>query len=221
MHESVLPLASGSNRHDIGGSRVVRHNQQDVIRAALALLDETGFESVTLRGVAKRMGLHLNSVTFQVKNKARLFELMADAILGELSVENLSPDPRERIRQVTLRVRTAMLSHRDGGRVIAGTDTADANALRNASIVMSAFSELGISRETAARASFALHCLVTGLVQEEQTKHETRPPNESEPGEASDLADLSSMLFGGSFPETASFGIDAVINEALLVDAAS
>jgi TetR/AcrR family tetracycline transcriptional repressor len=70
-----------------------RHSRDDVVREALALLDEAGIDAVTLRRVARRMGLHLNSVSFQVTSKARLFELMADAILGELSLDQLPPTP--------------------------------------------------------------------------------------------------------------------------------
>lgn len=67
---------------------------------------------MALRAVAARMGVHLNTVSFQVKTKARLFELMADAILEELSLEDLPEDPRQRVKEITRRQRTVLLASR-------------------------------------------------------------------------------------------------------------
>jgi TetR/AcrR family tetracycline transcriptional repressor len=193
-----------------------RHSRDDVVREALALLDEAGIDAVTLRGVARRMGLHLNSVSFQVTSKARLFELMADAILGELSLDQLPSDPRHRIREVTQRFRRALLSHRDGGRVVAGTDTAGVNAHRYAEVIVSAFLELGVSEAVAARASVALHCLVLGLVEEEQTDRPSSPRQGVPAGEYPGVASVGGLLSGDSLTEGAEFGIAAMVDYALL-----
>ncbi|WP_049894755.1 TetR/AcrR family transcriptional regulator C-terminal domain-containing protein [Paenibacillus antibioticophila] len=192
-----------------------RHNRDDVVREALAMLEDVGIEAVTLRGVAKRMGLHLNSVSFQVESKARLFELMAEVILGELSLADLSDNALERITEVALRLRLAMLSHRDGGRVISGTHTADRNALHIAEVLITAFQELGVDERVAARASVALHCLIIGLVEEEQV---IRPKRRAVPDGVDDyhkLAHISRLLEEDTYGERAVFGIEAIINQAV------
>ncbi|MFM9279463.1 TetR/AcrR family transcriptional regulator C-terminal domain-containing protein [Paenibacillus jiagnxiensis] len=192
-----------------------RHNRDDVVREALAMLEDVGIEAVTLRGVAKRMGLHLNSVSFQVESKARLFELMAEVILGELSLADLSDNARERITEVALRLRLAMLSHRDGGRVISGTHTADRNALHIAEVLITAFQELGVDERVAARASVALHCLIIGLVEEEQV---IRPQRRAVPDGVDDyhkLAHISRLLEEDTYAKRARFGIEAIINQAV------
>ena len=51
-----------------------RLSRIDVVRAALRLLDEEGTDAVTLRGVARALGVHLNSVSLQVGSKARLLD---------------------------------------------------------------------------------------------------------------------------------------------------
>ncbi|GAA3667056.1 TetR/AcrR family transcriptional regulator C-terminal domain-containing protein [Microbacterium marinilacus] len=197
-----------------------RLNREDVVRAALELLDDSGYDAVTLRGVAKHLGVHLNSVSFQITTKARLFELMAEAILGELALDDLPDEPRERISEVTRRLRRAMLSHRDGGRVIGGTDTADANAFRYAEVTIGAFLELGVSDVVAVRASFALHCLVIGLVEEEQADrpnpHHTPITAEGFPR----LAGMTALLEQESYADRAEFGINALITQAVLTAAA-
>ncbi|MEU6610417.1 TetR/AcrR family transcriptional regulator C-terminal domain-containing protein [Streptomyces shenzhenensis] len=195
-----------------------RHNRDDVVREALAMLDESGMETVTLRGVAKRMGLHLNSVSFQVTSKARLFELMAEVIFGELSLDDLPPEPRERIAEVSRRLRLAMLSHRDGGRVVGGTDTADVNARAYANVTISAFLEAGVSDIVAARASVALHCLIIGLVEEEQADR-LNPRAQVSPDDHPGLAHIGRLLDEDSFAERTEFGIEALINQAMLTAA--
>ncbi|KQO05398.1 hypothetical protein ASF06_18060 [Agreia sp. Leaf244] len=193
-----------------------RHNRDDVVRGAFAVLDESGIEAVTLRGVAKRMGLHQNSVTFQVTSKAFLFELMAEVILGELSLDDLPEKPPERIAEVSKRLRLAMLSHRDGGRVIGGTDTADANALAYADVTISAFLEAGVSAVIATRASVALHCLIIGLVEEEQAERPNPRRHHISPDDYPGLAHIGGLLDEDSYTERAAFGIEALINQALL-----
>jgi TetR/AcrR family tetracycline transcriptional repressor len=76
-----------------------------------------------LRGVARALGAHLNSVSWYVKTKQSLIEMMADTIVGTVRIDDLPADPLERARTVVGRYRAAMLSHRDGGRLVAGTFT--------------------------------------------------------------------------------------------------
>ncbi|AGM28678.1 TetR/AcrR family transcriptional regulator C-terminal domain-containing protein [Mycobacteroides abscessus] len=145
-----------------------RHTVGDVVHAALDLLDEGGREAVALRAVAARMGVHLNTVSFQVKTKARLFELMADAILEELSLEDLPEDPRQRVKEITRRQRTVLLARRDGARVVLGTNVFERNTMNASEATVSALLDAGFGDRAAARISSCLHYFLLGLVQEEQ-----------------------------------------------------
>jgi TetR/AcrR family tetracycline transcriptional repressor len=99
-------------RHDTGKDTMAteRRVRGDVIAAAFELLDEAGLEALTLREVARRLGVHLNTVSYQVKTKARLRELMADAMLGSLSLDGLTGDPVGRVTEILRRYRTSLLS---------------------------------------------------------------------------------------------------------------
>lgn len=90
-----------------------RLSRRDVIHAALALLDRGGADAITLRGIARHLDVHLNSVSLQVGSKARLFDLMADAILGELSFDDLPHPPIDRVKEIFRRYRQVLLNHRD------------------------------------------------------------------------------------------------------------
>jgi TetR/AcrR family tetracycline transcriptional repressor len=144
-------------------------SQLDVIvRTALELLDESGFDAVTLRAVAARIGVRLNTVSWHVKTKARLHDLMADAVLAEIDLDGLPADWRERVSALAHRYRRALLSHRDGGRLVAGTFGAEPATLAAAETLVSALLDGGLPAPAAAWTCWTIIYFTLGLVQEEQ-----------------------------------------------------
>ena len=147
----------------------MRWTQDDVITAAFATLEQEGLEGLSLRGVARALGAHLNSVSWYVKSKSSLIEKMADAIVGSVSVDDLPGEPIERVRAIIGRYRLAMLSHRDGGRLVAGTYTSTDRTLRFAEVIVGGLLEADYSDEDSARLCWALVYFTLGLTQEQQT----------------------------------------------------
>ncbi|WP_372505885.1 TetR family transcriptional regulator [Actinomadura madurae] len=94
-------------------------SQADVVRAALRVLDEHGAGEVSMRAIARRLGVRMNTVLWHVKSKARLEELMADAIVAGVSLDGLPEHWRERAAEIARRYRRALLAHRDGAAVVA------------------------------------------------------------------------------------------------------
>lgn len=139
-----------------------------VVREALALLDDKGVDGVSLRAVAERLGVRLNTVLWHVKTKNRLLELMADAITAETSVEDLPGDWHERARELAHRYRAAMLAHRDGALVVSGRYEAGRGTLRFADALVGALLEGGFDERRAAWTLWNVSYLAIGLTQEEQ-----------------------------------------------------
>ncbi|MFI9383139.1 TetR/AcrR family transcriptional regulator C-terminal domain-containing protein [Kutzneria sp. NPDC052558] len=155
----------------------MRWTQDDVISAAFATLEQEGLEGLSLRGVARALGAHLNSVSWYVKTKASLIEKMADTIVGSVNVRDLPADPLQQVRTVIGRYRRAMLSHRDGGRLVAGTYTSGDRTLRVAEVIVGGLLAADYTEEEAARLCWALVYFTLGLTQEQQTP----PPAGKEP----------------------------------------
>lgn len=147
----------------------MRWTKDDVIHAAFTLLERDGLEGLTLRGVARELGAHLNSVSWYVKTKRSLIETMADTVVGSVRTDDLPAAPVERVRVVVGRYRAAMLAHRDGGRLVAGTFAGTGRTLRVAEVVVAGLLEAGYSEEDAARLCWALVYFTLGLTQEQQT----------------------------------------------------
>lgn len=147
----------------------MRWTQEDVIDAAFTTLEAEGLEKLSLRGVARALGSHLNSVSWYVKTKQSLIETMADTIVGTVDVAGLPAEPIERVRTVAARYRAALLARRDGARLVAGTFTGTGKTLRVADAVVGGLLDAGHTEADAARLCWAIVYFTLGLTQEQQS----------------------------------------------------
>ncbi|GAA2313648.1 TetR/AcrR family transcriptional regulator C-terminal domain-containing protein [Streptomyces violaceusniger] len=139
-----------------------------VVTAALELLDEAGLDKLTMRKVAERLGVQLNTVYWHASSKPRLLELMADAMLEGCADAPLPEPWDERARTLARRYRAALLSRRDGARVVAGTYVAEEHTLRFADAMTGAFLSGGHGAAEAGWRTWSLVYFTLGLTQEEQ-----------------------------------------------------
>ena len=84
----------------------------DVVRAALVVLNDVGLDGLTMRLVAKQLGVQLNTVYWHAKNKPELLEMIADAVLDDCGSVALSGDWQERLAALLNGYRHALLRHR-------------------------------------------------------------------------------------------------------------
>jgi len=180
----------------------MRLTHDDVVEAAFATLEEEGLERLSLRGVARTLGAHLNSVTWQVKTKQTLIDTMADTIIGSVDTDDLPTNPAQRVRVIATRYRAALLAHRDGGRLVAGTFTGTGRTLRVAEVIVASLLEAGYPEPDAARLCWSIVYLTLGLTQEQQT------PNDQPRGQFSELHDT------GAYPALAKVGIGTMIDDS-------
>ncbi|MFI2471401.1 TetR/AcrR family transcriptional regulator C-terminal domain-containing protein [Streptomyces globisporus] len=155
-------------KNQASGRRGSRLDPATVVRAALELLDEKGLDALSLRAVADRLGVRMNTVVWHVKTKTRLLELMADAITGEIALGDLPDPPEERCRELARRYRLALLGRRDGAALVAGTYSVESHTLRYAEALVGALLEGGAEERRAAWTAWSIVYLALGLVQEEQ-----------------------------------------------------
>ncbi len=92
--------------------------------AAIEVMDEEGLEGVSLRAIAARLGVRQPGLYHHVASKAVLLDAMAEEILDRWHTDRL-PRADERWDEFMARnarsLRRAMLSVRDGARLIAST----------------------------------------------------------------------------------------------------
>ena len=62
-----------------------RLNRERVLQAAVVLADESGIEAVTMRALARRLGVEAMALYNHVANKEALLDGMVEVVLGEVS----------------------------------------------------------------------------------------------------------------------------------------
>ncbi|GAA2876960.1 TetR/AcrR family transcriptional regulator [Streptosporangium fragile] len=192
---------------------VITRRQAEIVEAALGLLDDGGADAVSLRAVAERLGVRLNTVSWHVKTKARLLELMADAVLAGLSLEDLPEGWEERVREIARRYRGALLAHRDGARIVVGTYAAEEHTLRVAEAMVACLLAGGLPERDAAWACWVIVYFTLGLTQEEQGAPELGDAlgEAVSPGAHPALTRVLGHLSGGTFEERHDYGLDLII----------
>lgn len=98
--------------------------QAAIVEAALIVLSREGFNNLTLRRVAAELNVQAPALYWHVKDKTALVDYMAEAIL-QTQFNDLKPRSDSMLWQDWLietmkKLRAAMLSYRDGGRVVTG-----------------------------------------------------------------------------------------------------
>jgi AcrR family transcriptional regulator len=84
-----------------------------ILQAAVALLDEEGIEALSMRKLAARLGVGATSLYWHVKNRDELVVLIIDAVHGEIAMPDDDPaqDWREVVSTVARDVRSTMVRH--------------------------------------------------------------------------------------------------------------
>jgi TetR/AcrR family tetracycline transcriptional repressor len=105
----------------------------EIVRVGLEVLEEGGFERLSLRRVAQALGMHAPGLYWYIEDKQELIDLLAKAILDEALAGEPGPAEGEAwepwLTEVAVRMRRVVLSHRDGARVVAGAYLFRTNAI--------------------------------------------------------------------------------------------
>jgi len=125
-------------------------SKEKIIEESLQLLNEAGLEGVTLRKLANRLGVQAPALYWHFKNKEALVSELAETILRNEFFE-IEPSIEGESWQTWLiniftRLRKALISYTDGGRVVAGA---------HLSLTMAKISEEAI--KTLLNAGISLH----------------------------------------------------------------
>ncbi|MDT0386255.1 MULTISPECIES: TetR/AcrR family transcriptional regulator C-terminal domain-containing protein [Streptomyces] len=188
-----------------------------VIEAALQVLEERGLDGLSTRAVADRLGVRMNTVLWHVKTKARMLELMADAVLAGIRYDDLPAEPGSRARELAGRYRRALLAHRDGAALVTGTHPAEPHTLRFADRLVDALLRCGADEQRAAWTAWTISYFTLGLTQEEQSAPapgDERLARAVTAGTHPALFSSLTHLGPESFEERFAFGLDAILSRA-------
>ncbi|MCA0180758.1 MAG: TetR/AcrR family transcriptional regulator C-terminal domain-containing protein [Actinobacteria bacterium] len=85
--------------------------QDAVISAGMAMADESGLDGLTMRALARRLGVEAMSLYHHVANKEALLDLMVDRIYREIELPQARGQWRAELRRRSLSVRAVLHRH--------------------------------------------------------------------------------------------------------------
>jgi TetR/AcrR family tetracycline transcriptional repressor len=147
----------------------MRLNRDQVLDAALDLLDEVGLDQLTMRRLAAALGVQNGATYWHFRTKHSLLETMADALLAGLTDGLDEHRPWDaRIVELARRLRRALLSRRDGARLFSGLFFPLPNALAYGETMIATLREAGLSPRDAAWTADAITYHTVAHATEEQ-----------------------------------------------------
>ena len=147
--------------------------KQQIVQAALAILDRDGLEGVTLRRLATELTIKAASIYWHIPNKETLLDEMANAILeAHFAAMDLGDDRRDWaawLDTLAHELRRAMLAYREGARVVSGAHLTIAVMLAKLlDLSTRVLHNAGFSYSQAATVTMTITTYTFGYVIEEQ-----------------------------------------------------
>jgi TetR/AcrR family tetracycline transcriptional repressor len=186
------------------GRRAPHLERDKVVTAALSLLNEVGFEGMTLRKLGDKLGVKAAALYWHFENKQDLIDQVAAAIVDEEMRRTTLPadaDWRAVLTVLAHATRDAFMRYRDGALVIASADLSKGGTLRGREAVTERLLELNMPASLITYSFFAVGRYTLGCVLEEQAdphstseraamRHEVSAINEAYPAVARTITTL-------------------------------
>ncbi|WP_235654156.1 TetR/AcrR family transcriptional regulator C-terminal domain-containing protein [Mycolicibacterium houstonense] len=173
-----------------------------VVGEALALVNEGGLESLTMRRLADRLRAHLPTIYRLVDGKDALIDEMAETILAK-ALENARTDQpawTDRAKSLAVGLRSALLAQRDGARIVGGNYAAKRANLTFVDTLVGCIQAGGLTRERALWAASSLFCYVLGEVLEQQG------------ASGGEIETLEGVVDAGDYPHLASSPVEQLLD---------
>jgi AcrR family transcriptional regulator len=151
---------SGSARHGPGAGWAVE------------LLDAEGLDGLTTRKLGASLNVDGSALYRHFPNKEALLDAIADRLVEGIDRSLPEGSWDEQLAILAGRLREALLAHRDGARVVAGTYVTGPNTLLVGNVIFEILQRAGFPPERAGWIVFALGYYVLGHTIEEQAQAE-------------------------------------------------
>ncbi|MFI0370638.1 TetR/AcrR family transcriptional regulator [Actinomadura sp. 1N219] len=158
-----MPKPSGTGRR--GRPRAL--TADELLDAALTLLDEGGPAAASVRGIAARVGVAPNAVYTYFPDKAAVVKALVERLLGEVNHDVFADRTqpwRLRVQSLALELRQHLSEHPGAVPLLIGGPMDGPNALALNERLLELLADAGLDSATAARACYLLIVYVFGSI---------------------------------------------------------
>jgi AcrR family transcriptional regulator len=140
-----------------------------VLQAALELADARGFDAISMRNVAKKLGVEAMSLYNHVANKEDIIDGLVDIVFGEIEVATPGAvDWKTSMRERAISVRAALNRHRWAVGLMEGRMSPGPATLQNHDAVLGCLRESGFSFREAVHAYSVMDAYIYGFALQER-----------------------------------------------------
>jgi AcrR family transcriptional regulator len=133
-----------------------------VLRAAVRLADKNGIESLSMRRLAKELGVEAMSLYNHVANKDEILAGMIDLVSGEIEMPSDEADWKAAVRRSAISLRDVLLRHRWAASIWMSSHSGGPSHLRRADWLLRTLREAGLSKELTYHAYHVIEAYVLG-----------------------------------------------------------
>jgi len=198
-------------------------SKERVLRAAVALADEAGIESLSMRKLGQALGVEAMSIYSHVANKDEILDGMVEFVAGEIELPSAGADWKAALRRRAISAHEVLVRHPWASSLIVSRINVGPAMLRYVDSTLGSLREAGFPMEMVDRAWNAMDSYIYGF-----TLQELNFP--FQPEEYSDaaltylpqlpadkypyLVELSKLVMGGSYDGVSEFefGFDLLLD---------
>ena len=181
-------------------------SRERVLRAAVALADESGIASLTMRKLGEAVGVEAMSLYNHVANKDDLLDGMIDVVFGEIDLPAGEADWKTAMRERAISVREVLSRHRWAIGLMESRTTPGPANLRHHDAVIGSLRNAGFSIELAAHAYSALDSYIYGFAMQEPSLPFDTPQQTAEVAQA-----IIAQLPAGEYPHLTELTIEHIL----------
>src|SRR5688572_7145582 len=141
--------------------------EDEILDAALSLLDHGGRDAASIRGIAAQVGVTPNAVYTYFPDKAAVVKALVERLLGEVDHDifaDRSRPWRERVEALALDLRAHLSAHPGAVSLMVGGPMNGPHALALNERLLELFADSGLDPTAAARATYLLIVYVFGSI---------------------------------------------------------
>jgi AcrR family transcriptional regulator len=199
--------------------------RERVLAAAVAVADQVGLESLTMRRLGQHLGVEAMSLYKHVANKDEILDGIVDIVIGEIDLPSAQADWRSAMRQRAVSARQVLASHPWAIGMMESRSTMGPAAMRYIDAVIGSLRAGGFSVEMAAHAFLLLDSYIYGFVVQEMGFSLDSPESPGEAAEATlqalpadqfphltEMAAEYATQPGYNYSDEFDFGLDLILN---------
>ena len=181
-------------------------SRERVVDAAVALADEHGIESLTMRKLAGAVGVKPMSLYNHIANKSDLLDGMIDVVFSEIGLPSPADSWTSAMRQRALVVRAVLSRHRWAIGLMDSRSSPGPATLRHHDAVIGCFRNAGFSVQLTAHAYSVLDSYIYGFALQERALPFDTPDETSKRAQA-----ILAQFLADDYPHLAELTIEHVL----------